>query len=463
MRRRLGLALLALGVGLIVLIPVLLVTSSQRYGAGPTVGTGPAMTAPAPTPNLPSGSVQAAALAGLFMTQLESRDYIAQWQELAPDAQAQWPSAVSRAVLLQSKFSGASTITSFSLGSVHSRVTWTSQETPTVSVPDAYAVSVTVGFASPATLEPTGVANDYRGLIITVAPTLITAPAQVRRENSAPFVMRIVGEGPASLDAPIIVPAQLVARTVTVPILMYHLVGPFPDRAVYTNLNSYILDYELTVTPAAFTQEIAYLLQNDYTSISLNRLSDALLYGLPLPAHPVVLTFDDGFLNEWQYAVPTLERAHYTAVFFPCSGIIGQTLGHESYMTAADLADLASSGFWVQDHTYNDGTSLWGRSPAQMNFLAGDTAHSLEALTQQPIQFIAYSGLWPYKSGTQVEAPEQELFSELPPLGYVAGLEDLRLPAAPWLETSTQLWELPRIRVFDNETLAEFRGILHHG
>jgi peptidoglycan/xylan/chitin deacetylase (PgdA/CDA1 family) len=244
---------------------------------------------------------------------------------------------------------------------------------------------------------------------------------------------------------------------------MYHLVGPFPDRAVYTNLNSYILDYDLTVTPAAFTQEIAYLLQNDYTSISLNRLSDALLYGLPLPAHPVVLTFDDGFLNEWQYAVPTLERAHYTAVFFPCSGIIGQTLGHESYMTAADLADLASSGFWVQDHTYNDGTSLWGRSPAQMNFLAGDTAHSLEALTQQPIQFIAYSGLWPYKSGTQVEAPEQELFSELPPLGYVAGLEDLRLPAAPWLETSTQLWELPRIRVFDNETLAEFRGILHHG
>lgn len=463
MRRRLGLALLALGAGVTAVIPLLLVTSSERYRSGSTTGTAPTMTAPAPTPSLPTAAVQAAALADRFMTQLESRDYMAQWQELAPDAQSQWPSAVSRTAMLQSKFSGASAITSFTVGAVRGRVTWTSQESPTDSVSDAYAVSVTVAFASPATLQPTGVANDYQGLTITVAPTLVSAPPQIRRNNNAPFVMRIVGEGPASLDAPIIVPAQPVARTANVPILMYHLVGPFPDRAVYTNAYSYDLDYGLTVTPAAFTQEIAYLLQNGYTSISLNRLSDALLYGLSLPDHPVVLTFDDGFLNEWQYAVPVLERAHYTAVFFPCSGIIGQTLGHESYMTAADLADLASSGFWVEDHTYNDLTSLWGRSPAEMDFLAGDTAHTLEAITQQPIQFIAYSGLWPYKSGTQVEAPEQELFSELPPLGYVAGLEDLRLPAQPWLETTTKLWELPRIRVYDNEPISAFAGILHNG
>jgi hypothetical protein len=45
----------------------------------------------------------------------------------------------------------------------------------------------------------------------------------------------------------------------------------------------------------------------------------------------------------------------------------------------------------------------------------------------------------------------------------VAGLEDLRLPAGPWLETSAQLWELPRIRVFDNESLSEFSDILHYG
>lgn len=463
MRRRLGLALLALGVGLVALVPLLLVTSSERGQAGRPSGAAPAMTAPAPTPTHPADAVQATALASLFMTQLESGDYADQWRELAPDAQAQWPSAISRAAMLQAKFSGASTITSFTVGTARSRVTWTSRESPTVSVANAYAVPVSVRFASPATLQPTGVANDYQELTITVAATLISAPAQIRRENNAPFVMRIVGEGPASLDAPIVVPAQLVARTASVPILMYHLVGPFPDRAIYANVNSYNLDYSLTVTPAAFAHEISYLLQNGYTSISLNRLSDALLYGLPLPSQPVILTFDDGFLHEWQYAVPVLEQAKYTAVFFPCSGIIGQTLGHESYMTAPELADLARSGFWVEDHTYNDGTSLWGRSPAEMDLLAGNTAHALEAITQQPIQFIAYSGLWPYKSGTQVEAPEQQLFSELPPLGYVAGLEDLRLPAAPWLETSTRPWELPRIRVFDNESLSEFSGILHYG
>jgi peptidoglycan/xylan/chitin deacetylase (PgdA/CDA1 family) len=463
MRRRIGMALLGLGVGLVALVPLLLVTSSQRGQAGRSSATAPAMTAPAPTPTQPADALQARALANLFMTQLESRDYTDQWPELAPDAQAQWPSAVSRAAMLQVKFSGPSTITSFTVGAARSSAIWTSRESPTVAVTNAYTVPVSVGFASPTTLRPTGVATDYQGLTIAVATSLVSAPAQIRRENNAPFVMKIVGEGPASLDGPIIVPSQLVARSTRVPILMYHLVGPFPNRATYANVNSYNLDYDLTVTPAAFAQEISYLVQKSYTSISLNRLSDALLYGLPLPTHPVVLTFDDGFLNEWEYAVPVLKQAHYTAVFFPCSGIIGQTLGHEPYMTAVELADLARSGYWVEDHTYNDGTSLWGRSPAEMTSLAGDTAHSLEAITQQPIQFIAYTGLWPYKSGTQVEAPEQELFSELPPLGYVAGLEDLRLPASPWLETSSTLWELPRIRVFDNESLSEFIGILNYG
>ncbi|MGC1405242.1 MAG: polysaccharide deacetylase family protein [Candidatus Dormiibacterota bacterium] len=463
MRRRLGLVLLALGVSLAVLVPLLLVTSSQRGQAARSSSTAPAVTAPGPTPKLPSGSGRARALAALFMTQLESRDYTAQWQELAPEAQAQWPSAVSRAAMLLAKFSGPGAIASFRIGRTRSRVTWTSPESPTVSVTNAYSVRVSIAFARPATLQPVGVANDYQGLTITLALTSVSAPGQIRHDHNSPLVMKIVGEGPASLDAPIIVPSQLVARSSSVPILMYHLVGPFPNRAVYANVNSYILDYDLTVTPTAFAQEVSYLVQNGYTSISLNRLSDALLYGLPLPTHPVVLTFDDGFLNEWQYAVPVLQQARYTAVFFPCSGIIGQTLGHESYMTAAELADLARSGYWVEDHTYNDGTSLWGRSPAEMELLAGASAHTLEAITKQPIQFIAYTGLWPYKTGTQVEAPEQELFSELPGLGYVAGLEDLRLPASPWLETSSTLWELPRIRAFDNESLPEFASILHYG
>lgn len=57
--------------------------------------------------------------------------------------------------------------------------------------------------------------------------------------------------------------------------------------------------------------------------------------------------------------LPVLQQDDPTAAFFPCCGLIGEKTGPEEYMSAADLAHLTASGFWVEDHTYNDGTALW--------------------------------------------------------------------------------------------------------
>lgn len=378
-------------------------------------------------------------------------------------AQNQWPSQQSRDQMLAAKFTGAATVSSFTLGAVRSGARWTSPEDPDASVTGAYAVPVELGFADPGAMQPVEVSTDYQAAQMVIARTQIWVAPQTLRDGAVGWALLVVGEGPASLDAPIINPASPTTYTASVPILMYHLVGPPPVRNDYTSEYSYHLDYELTVPPAQFQAEVSYLVERGYASISLTRLFDHLDYGLPLPAETVVLTFDDGFINEYQDAVPILKAAGYTGVFFPCSGLIGVTNGAEQYMTSGDLATLSSEGFQVEDHTYNDATSLWGRNPAEIDRLAGSTASLLEAITNAPIQFIAYSGLWPYKSGTQVGPGETELFSELGPLGYVGGLEDDWLPGAPWHESATQPWELPRIRAYPGEQANVFAAVLQEG
>jgi hypothetical protein len=447
----------------LVTLPVALAMSGAQNGRPLRRRPAPAPRAAPSTPPSVSLAVQASGLATTFMNQFLAGDFTDQWPELAPETQAMWPSSLARAAMLQAKFVGASAITSFTVGQVAARVTWTSQESPTWSVSGAYAVPVAVQFAAPTALEPAGVATDFLRESIVVGEFPIPFQVVGISHHSTAYQLRVVGEGPASLDAPIIEPSAPLQRSANVPILMYHLVGTFPVRTTYSNYYSYRLDYGLTVTPTQFSEQIRFLQSNGYTSISLNRLADDHLYGLPLPPRPVILTFDDGFLSEYQNAVPILAAANYTAVFFPCAGLIGATSGHESYMTASDLAGLANSGFWVQDHTVNDGTSLWGRSVAEMDYLAGDTAQTLEGITQQPVQFIAFSGLWPFPSATKVGPGQSELFSELPPLGYVGGLEDNDLPGAPWLESSFQLLELPRLRVFDNEPMTTFTSVLRRG
>ncbi len=402
-------------------------------------------------------------LASQFMTQLLARRYRAQWGELAPLAQALWPSEQARDTMLAAKFQGAASPISFRLGRLRREAGWTSPEDPGASVGGVYEIPVSLTFADPSKVGPPGVVADYQSSGLVVARTRLLLGPQLLPRGGQVFGLRLVGEGPAAVDSPIITPAHAPAETASVPIVMYHLVGPFPVRAAYASVYSYDIDYELTVTPAQFQGEIGYLVAQGYTAISLDRLMDHLDYGLPLPPRAVILTFDDGFLSEYQYAVPVLRRAGFTATFFPCSGLIGITNGHEAYMTAADLRQLSQGGFAIEDHTYNDGTSLWSRSQAQIDYLAGSTASQLEAITGQPIQFIAYSGLWPYRSGTQVGPGERQLFSELAPLGYVGGLEDDWLPGSPWQESGAQPWELPRLRAWPNESLASYASVLAYG
>ena len=392
-----------------------------------------------------------------FMNDMVSGNYSKQWADLAPVGQAQWPSEASRAAALAAKFSGAARVVSFTLGTPQTGAVWYSRENPTVHVAGAISIPVSVGFRNAASIEPRGAAADYQDL------RLVLVPGSQGGRGTSVASMKIAGQGPASIDAPVINPASPPQRSASVPVLMYHLVGPYPNRSDYTSNYSYEIDYGLTVPPAQFASEMGYLVKNGYTSISLVRLADNLLYGLPLPPRPVVITFDDGFANEYQYALPVLTQDALTATFLPCSGLIGIKNGQEYYMTADDLRYLATHGFWVEDHTYNDGTVLWGQSNSEIQFLAGQTSQVLMGITGYPIQFISYSGLWTAPSPQTATASQQTLFSQLGGLGYVGGLEDNWVGRFAWSEAASDLWEMPRVRAYPSESTAEFAALLKYG
>ena len=433
-------------------VPVLaLVTSLALGGCGVQGGAPRHARAPEPSP---SAAASAISVAEAFLQDMVEGRFDLQWPHLAPAEQSTWPSEAARSAMLAAKFSGAARVVAFAVGQPAAAAEWASPANPRIQVADVTEVPVAVAFENPSALSPPGVAGLYQHIQL-----FLGGPSSSPASNT----YLIVGEGPAAMEAPVITPAQVAPRTASVPILMYHLVGPFPDRALYSSQYSYDLDYGLTVPPDQFSAEMQYLVSGGYQAISLYRLADFLLYGLPLPDHPVAITFDDGFANEYQYALPVLEADGLTATFFPCSGLIGVKNGEEEYMPATELSSLSQMGFAVQDHTYNDGTVLWGQSLATIQELTGYSAHALESITGQPVQFIAYSGLWPYSSPEQAEPAQAQLFSQLGSLGYVGGLEDNWVGRFAWVESSASLWEWPRVRAYPGESLASFAALLAYG
>lgn len=403
-------------------------------------------------------ALNAEALARTFMTQFVTGNYLAEWPELAPFAQAQWPSEAARATMLRAKFAGPAQPRSFMIGSpASSTSTWTPPENPGQQFDGVILVPVSVAFATPDKLAPVGVSADYQSLNLVLIAGVPLAPPQVRSSNPEGSSLWVLGEGPAAIDAPVLAPPNPTLRRATVPILMYHVVAPFPVPTQWSSQYAYRLEYGLTVTPGQFAAQMALVAARQAHPISLARLADYLLYGLPLPTLAIVITFDDGREGPYQNAVPILVHYGFTATFFIPVGLVGQTartaggLNLQTYLTWPQVSALALGGFSVEDHTLFDNHALWGATPAMVQALAAQPAAALEQHTGVPVQFIAYTGVWPYPSAAQAGPAERQLFSELQAVGFVGGAVDSRVNSVQ--ESTATLWQLPRVRMTPNQPL----------
>jgi peptidoglycan/xylan/chitin deacetylase (PgdA/CDA1 family) len=105
-------------------------------------------------------------------------------------------------------------------------------------------------------------------------------------------------------------------RSVCVPILGYHRVWDLTTEAAF--------DYDINLISAdsaAFRQQMRFLVRN-YDPIRLCDLMLAIEEGLALPPRPVVITFDDGFEDNYTHAFPILREFGMPATIFISTGLI---------------------------------------------------------------------------------------------------------------------------------------------
>lgn len=78
----------------------------------------------------------------------------------------------------------------------------------------------------------------------------------------------------------------------------------------------------LSVSAKRFESQIKGMARSGYRSIRAHEFA-AFLDGRPLPRKSILLTFDDGYLDNWVYAHPILKRYGFSAILFAITGLIG--------------------------------------------------------------------------------------------------------------------------------------------
>lgn len=173
-----------------------------------------------------------------------------------------------------------------------------------------------------------------------------------------------------------------------VPILMYHSISS-TDNVKFK---------PFTVSPTSFAQQMEYLYQQGYTPITVTQLVQSRTAQRPaLPAHPVVLTFDDGFTDFLTNAIPILQHYRFTATLYVPTAFVGQTsrwLRKEKettrpVLTWEQLRQVQQLGIECGGHTHSH-PRLDTLSPAQAQAEIVRCKEILEQHLEQPVTSFAY-------------------------------------------------------------------------
>lgn len=121
-----------------------------------------------------------------------------------------------------------------------------------------------------------------------------------------------------------------------VPILNYHKVD--------------ILNHALSVSPREFEEQMEYLYQNGYHTITPDQLMAYLKSGKPLPDKPILITFDDGYLDNYTNAYPILKKYGFTGTIFIVTNFISKD---ERFMTWDQIKEMQQNGMIFGSHTAN--------------------------------------------------------------------------------------------------------------
>ncbi len=220
-----------------------------------------------------------------------------------------------------------------------------------------------------------------------------------------------------------------------VPVLLYHRVDTDtdPERRPFC------------VRPEAFREQMRWLAERGYQTISLEQLRNYYLHDAEVPRKAIVITFDDGYYCNYSRAFPMLQEFGFTATIFLLAKSIrepGSTKeGWNRFLSWPEIFEMRQAGFEFGSHgcTHRPLTQL---SLAEAGKEIGESKRILEEHLREEVKFYCY----PF---AQYNAEIKKLVADHGYVGACGG--------PPFWEGGPRDWyEIGRTEILYNDSLRHF-------
>lgn len=175
------------------------------------------------------------------------------------------------------------------------------------------------------------------------------------------------------LSAGFVLLASWLPTQYQVPIFTYHAISP----SWFEPLNN--------VRPERFCDQMAYLKRHGYKPLSMADFVAGLKSRRVFPAQSVVITFDDGYEDNYTAAYPVLKKYGFAATLF----VEVAHLGMPGRLTWSQAKDMDAHGVAIESHVLTGAyLPLLAREEAVREIT--ESRHILELELKRPVRFLAY-------------------------------------------------------------------------
>lgn len=224
-----------------------------------------------------------------------------------------------------------------------------------------------------------------KSIFLAVLGLFLTLSCEQKKETSienkadAPKVIA----SPKKAEKLVMADAATILARKEVPILCYHNIKDFSASAGE-------MTKTYTVKPANFAEQMKALSDAGYHSVLPNQLYDYLVYNKPLPAKPVMITFDDTRGEQYSIGAAEMKKYNFKGVFF----VMTVSINRPNYLSKEEIKSLSDSGNTIAAHTW-DHHMVTKYAGEDWNTQLVKPKVKLEEIIGKPITNFAYPfGLW---------------------------------------------------------------------
>ncbi len=228
---------------------------------------------------------------------------------------------------------------------------------------------------------------------------------------------------------------QIFGKQVRVPILLYHYIGNNPDPKDSARDN-------ISMGPDKFNEQMKYLSDNGYNTISLDTLYPTLSGTSTFPSKPVILTFDDGYMDFYYNAYPILKQYNLRATVFIPTALMNQ--GY--YLTWDQIREMSVSGLITFGAHSVHHSNLPTLTADALKLELNGSKKVLQEILGIPVNFMAY----PYGTVNSF------VIKEVKTAGYLGAVGTWQSK----IQSEGTMFNMPRLKVGGGMDLNQFIDLL---